>query len=102
MSYQQILCEVDDAVATITLNRPTRMNALTKIMEAELRSAIEAAGRDLNVRAIVLVHLAESGDSVWPVWRTESHLPQLSPKRTLSVFGHRRESSRDASRSFRP
>jgi enoyl-CoA hydratase/carnithine racemase len=55
MNYQQILCEVDGPVATITLNRPTRMNALTKVMETELRSAIEAVGRDSRVRAIVLV-----------------------------------------------
>ena len=55
MNYQQILYEIDDAVATVTLNRPTRMNALTKIMEAELRSAIEAAGRDSSVRVIILV-----------------------------------------------
>jgi enoyl-CoA hydratase/carnithine racemase len=55
MNYQQILYEIDGPVATVTLNRPTRMNALTKVMEAELRSAIEAAGQDSSVRAIVLV-----------------------------------------------
>lgn len=54
MDYQQILYSVDGPVATITLNRPTRMNALTKVLEAELRTAIEAAGRDKTVRAIVL------------------------------------------------
>jgi enoyl-CoA hydratase/carnithine racemase len=55
MNYQQILYEIDGPVATVTLNRPTRMNALTKVMEAELRSAIEAAGQDSSVRAIVLM-----------------------------------------------
>ncbi|WP_206995774.1 enoyl-CoA hydratase [Trinickia mobilis] len=54
MSYQQIIYEVDGAIATITLNRPTRMNALTRVLEAELRTAIETAGRDNNVRAIIL------------------------------------------------
>lgn len=54
MSYQQLLYQVDGVVATITLNRPERMNALTKVLEAELRSAIEQAGRDPAVRAIVL------------------------------------------------
>jgi enoyl-CoA hydratase/carnithine racemase len=54
MNYQQILYEIDGAVATVTLNRPTRMNALTKIMEAELRSAIETAGQDSSVRVIIL------------------------------------------------
>lgn len=54
MNYQQILYSLDGATAVITLNRPERMNALTKVLEAELRDAIEQAGRDREVRAIVL------------------------------------------------
>ncbi len=54
MTYETLNYTVDDAIATITFNRPERMNALTKIMEAELRSAVEAAGRDESVRAIIL------------------------------------------------
>lgn len=54
MNYQQILYSLDGATAVITLNRPDRMNALTKVLEAELRDAIEQAGRDSEIRAIVL------------------------------------------------
>ena len=54
MTYQQLLYTVKDSIATITLSRPERMNALTKVLEAELRTAIEQAGRDIDVRAIVL------------------------------------------------
>lgn len=54
MSYQQIQSNLDGATAVITFNRPERMNALTKVLEAELRDAIEQAGRDPEVRAIVL------------------------------------------------
>lgn len=54
MTYETIDYSVADAVATITLNRPERMNALTKVLEAELRSAIEQAGKDTAIRAIVL------------------------------------------------
>jgi enoyl-CoA hydratase/carnithine racemase len=54
MTYQQLLYTVTDSIATITLSRPERMNALTKVLEAELRTAIEQAGRDIDVRAIVL------------------------------------------------
>lgn len=54
MNYEQLIYAAEGPVATITLNRPERMNALTKVLEAELRSAIEQAGRDPAVRAIVL------------------------------------------------
>ncbi len=54
MSYQQIETVVENATAVITLKRPERMNALTKVLEAELRDAIERAGRNTDVRAIIL------------------------------------------------
>lgn len=54
MPYQHILYEVSDKVATITLNRPDRMNAWTAIMEHDVREAMTAARDDDNVRVIVL------------------------------------------------
>ena len=54
MTYQHILYEVSDKIATITLNRPDRMNAWTPIMEHDVRNAMETAAGDDNVRVIVL------------------------------------------------
>jgi enoyl-CoA hydratase/carnithine racemase len=54
VTYQHILYEVSENIATITLNRPDRMNAWTPIMERDVRQAMEAAGADDNVRVIVL------------------------------------------------
>lgn len=54
MQNHETLYEVADRVATITLNRPDKLNAWTAVMEQEVRSAIEEAERDDNVRAIVL------------------------------------------------
>jgi enoyl-CoA hydratase/carnithine racemase len=54
VSYQHILYEVAEKIATITLNRPDRMNAWTPIMERDVRHAMEAAATDDNVRVIVL------------------------------------------------
>ena len=54
MDYQHILYEVSDKIATITLNRPDRMNAWTAIMERDVRHAMESAAADDNVRVIVL------------------------------------------------
>ena len=52
--YEQILYEVEDPVATITLNRPERLNAWTERMALELRHALEQAEQDPRVVAIIL------------------------------------------------
>jgi enoyl-CoA hydratase/carnithine racemase len=54
VTYQHILYEVSDKIATITLNRPDRMNAWTATMERDVRHAMETAASDHNVRVIVL------------------------------------------------
>jgi enoyl-CoA hydratase/carnithine racemase len=54
MSTQEILYNVSGRVATITLNRPDKLNAWTRLMEAEVRQVMgEAAGNE-DVRVIVL------------------------------------------------
>jgi len=54
MPNQETLYNVDGRIATITLNRPDKLNAWTAIMEQEVRSSIEEAERDENVRVIIL------------------------------------------------
>src|SRR5271156_4661082 len=54
MPNQETLYAVANRVATITLNRPDKLNAWTAIMEREVRSAIEDAERDDNVRVIII------------------------------------------------
>jgi enoyl-CoA hydratase/carnithine racemase len=52
--YEQILYEVSDPVATITLNRPQKLNAWTLQMGIEVRHAMAAAESDERVVVIVL------------------------------------------------
>lgn len=52
--YEQIRTEVQGAVATITLSRPDRLNALTQRMLAEIRHALATAEDDAGVVGIVL------------------------------------------------
>jgi enoyl-CoA hydratase/carnithine racemase len=52
--YEEIIYEVADPVATITLNRPAALNAWTDRMAAEVRHAVAAAEADPRVVGIVL------------------------------------------------
>ena len=54
MGYEQILYEVRDRIATVTLNRPDKLNAWTGVMGREVRQAMDDAARDEAVRVIVL------------------------------------------------
>jgi enoyl-CoA hydratase/carnithine racemase len=54
VEYETILTEDKDGVATVTLNRPERMNAYIARMGLELRHAIVSFDRREDVRAIVV------------------------------------------------
>ncbi|MGA2421750.1 MAG: enoyl-CoA hydratase-related protein, partial [Candidatus Acidiferrum sp.] len=54
MQNQETLYQVTDRVATLTLNRPDKLNAWTAVMEQEVRAAMTEAEKDDNVRVIVL------------------------------------------------
>jgi enoyl-CoA hydratase/carnithine racemase len=54
MAYGQIIYEVADNIATITLNRPEKLNAFTGIMMNEMIDAFDKADADDNVRAIIV------------------------------------------------
>jgi len=52
--YEEIIYVVEDPVATITINRPERLNALTARTQVELKHAMIAAERDESVVGIIL------------------------------------------------
>jgi enoyl-CoA hydratase/carnithine racemase len=54
MDFEQITTEVADSVLTITLNRPERLNAWTAQMGLEMRTALDEADADDDVRAIIV------------------------------------------------
>lgn len=49
MDYDTILYDLSGGIATITLNRPDKMNALTPQMRAELADAVKAASAEARV-----------------------------------------------------
>jgi enoyl-CoA hydratase len=54
MSYENILYECDGALATITVNRPKVLNALSQATIAELGAALRAAEADETVRVVII------------------------------------------------
>ncbi|MGY8851843.1 MAG: enoyl-CoA hydratase-related protein [Pseudomonadales bacterium] len=53
-NYEEILYEVTDKVATLTINRPDKLNALTDLTQAEIRHALAQSERNENVIGTVL------------------------------------------------
>jgi len=54
MERRVVLYEVEDRIATVTLNRPQRLNAWTGRMSVEYRSCLEEATADDAVRVVVV------------------------------------------------
>ena len=53
-TYAEILYAIDGPVATITINRPETLNALTDLTQAEIRHALDASERNADVIGTVL------------------------------------------------
>jgi enoyl-CoA hydratase/carnithine racemase len=54
MTYECLLYEVKDGIATLTLNRPDRLNALGGTLREDLYDAVTRAGADPEVRVMVI------------------------------------------------
>ena len=54
MKFENILFEVVDGIARLTLNRPDKLNSFTGAMHAELRSALDHVQNEKNIRVLVL------------------------------------------------
>ena len=54
MSYEEIIYEKSERIASLTFNRPDRLNALTNSMRAEILDAVRDASADDEIRVLVL------------------------------------------------
>jgi enoyl-CoA hydratase/carnithine racemase len=54
VKFETILYEIKEKILTITLNRPEKLNAFTRLMMKELITAFEAGSNDDNVRVIIV------------------------------------------------
>ena len=54
MDYQHILYETKNKIATVTLNRPEKLNALNVPLQEELEAVIKETCQDNDVKVIIL------------------------------------------------
>lgn len=60
MSFETILVEKKNAVATITMNRPQALNAITITMLKELKQAMDEAGEDSEIGVVILTGMGRA------------------------------------------
>ncbi len=60
MSFQHLSYETEGRLATITLNRPERLNAIARGMPQEIREAVEKSNDDNAVHCIILTGAGRS------------------------------------------
>lgn len=88
MGEAPVLLEVEDGVATITLNRPENRNSMTPDLMAAFREAVAAAAADRALRAVVLTGRGASF-CAGADFRTASPVPGPSAEPAPSDGGER-------------
>jgi enoyl-CoA hydratase/carnithine racemase len=79
VNYETILYDTTGAVATITLNRPQSLNAISPQMTAELHTALDAADADASVRAIILTGAGRGFSAGYDIARRPDGRSSLDP-----------------------
>ncbi len=103
MAHRLVLYAVRDRVATITLNRPERLNAWTDALEGELRLAMKAAVDDGEVRVVVLTGAGRGFCAGGDITGFGDVVPEEVVQRGAQPFDmNRRADYRPAARGFPP
>ena len=59
MNYENILVEQENSIQVITINRPSKLNALNKATIEELSHALIASDKDASVRVVIITGAGE-------------------------------------------
>ncbi len=76
MSYENIVFEVKEEIATITFNRPKALNAINSALLAELKQALDSIEENEEIRVVVLTG---AGDKAFVAGADISELASFSP-----------------------
>lgn len=95
-SFTQIIFDVADGIATITMHRPEKMNAFTNVMMREMCTAFDLVDADDTVRAVIVTGSGERAfcagadltpDSGGDVFASRSEVETLSDERVRDSGG---------------
>ncbi|GAA2815169.1 enoyl-CoA hydratase [Aminobacter aminovorans] len=68
-NYRELIVDVDDRIATVTMNRPEKLNAVSKAMHGELATIFQDLNSDAAVDVIILTGAGRAfsagGDVAW-------------------------------------
>src|SRR3954464_1513721 len=81
MAYELLTFQVDDRIATITVNRPDKLNALNDALIAELGFAIDEAVKRADVGAVLLTGAGRGLVAGGHIRRPPPHDPRGPPLR---------------------
>ncbi|MGX9355986.1 enoyl-CoA hydratase [Roseobacteraceae bacterium S113] len=80
MAFETIIVDVEDHIATITLNRPDALNALNGQLLSELAQALGEASDNPKVRCIILTGSAKA-------FAAGADIKEMSEKTFVDTFG---------------
>jgi enoyl-CoA hydratase len=84
-----VLCEIDGGIATLTLNRPDKLNAINYAMADSLLAALDAIEADSGVGAIILTGAGERAFSAGADIHEFSHSARLGADTAVRDFVRR-------------
>ena len=87
VSYETLLVKVEDLVATITINRPDKRNALNAAVRRELLEALDALRDDDAARVVVITG---AGDKAFIAGADIGEFAERTPVQQRSVMAERR------------
>lgn len=87
MNYENILIEQEDSIQVITINRPSKLNALNKLTIEELSHVLIASDKDNSVRVVIITG---AGEKAFVAGADISEFSEFSVEegRDLSKKGH--------------
>jgi enoyl-CoA hydratase len=95
MAYQNIILEIKDGIALLTINRPKAMNALNPDTIAELTAAVDEIAANKDVVGVILTG---AGDKAFVAGADISEFPKMNKDqaRQFAVAGHKLMASIEA------